>query len=171
MGFIKAAGRDSDHYLVVAEVRERLSVSKRRSHIYHTERMNLMGLNEVEGKEQYCVEVSKRFAALEGLDAEVEMNSGWEMIREIIKMSANKRLGYFELKHKPWFDKGCSKLLGQRKQAKLQWLQDPSETNADNLKIVTHEAIRYFRNRKEEASENKVQKSINCQVVIKLREN
>jgi hypothetical protein len=35
---------------------------------------------------------------------------------------------YFELKkHEPWFDEGCPKLLDQRKQAKLQWLQDPSE--------------------------------------------
>jgi hypothetical protein len=36
-------------------------------------------------------------------------------------------------KHKPWFDEGCSKLLDQRKQAKLQWLQDPSKINGDTL--------------------------------------
>jgi hypothetical protein len=29
----------------------------------------------------------------------------------------------------PWFDKVCSKLLDQRKQAKLQWLQYPSKLN------------------------------------------
>jgi hypothetical protein len=29
----------------------------------------------------------------------------------------------------------CSKLLGKRKQAKLQWLQNPSEISADNLNI------------------------------------
>jgi hypothetical protein len=37
-------------------------------------------------------------------------------------------------KHKAWFDEGCSKLLEQRKQAKFQLLQDPSEMNGDNLK-------------------------------------
>jgi hypothetical protein len=74
---------------------------------------------------------------LEDLDAEVEINSAWEMIREAIKTSAKESLGYFELKkHKPWFDEGCSKLVDQRKQAKLQWLQDPSEGNGDNLKDV-----------------------------------
>jgi hypothetical protein len=31
------------------------------------ERFNLRKLNEVEGKEQYCVEISNRFAALENL--------------------------------------------------------------------------------------------------------
>jgi hypothetical protein len=39
------------------------------------ERLNLGKLNEVEGKEQYRVEVSNRFAALEDLDAELEINS------------------------------------------------------------------------------------------------
>jgi hypothetical protein len=39
------------------------------------ERFNLKKLNEVEGKEQYRVMVSNRFAVLEDLDAEVEINS------------------------------------------------------------------------------------------------
>jgi hypothetical protein len=37
-------------------------------------RFNLGKLNEVEGKEQYHVEVSNRFAELEDLDAGVEIN-------------------------------------------------------------------------------------------------
>jgi hypothetical protein len=72
------------------------------------ERFNLKELNEVEGKEQYRVEVSNRFAALEDLDAEVEINSAWRMIRENIKISAKESLGYCELKKcKPWFDEAC----------------------------------------------------------------
>jgi hypothetical protein len=97
-----------------------------RSHRFHIEKFNLKKLNEVEGKEQYYVEVSNRFAALKHLDAEVEINSAWEMIRENIKISAKESLGYCELKkHKPWFDQACPKDHDQRKQAKLQWLQDP----------------------------------------------
>jgi hypothetical protein len=83
------------------------------------------------------------------LDAGVEINSPWETISENIKISANESLGYFESKkHKPCFDKGCSKLLDHRKQGKLQWLQDPSEINGDNLNNVKREASRYFRNKK-----------------------
>jgi hypothetical protein len=37
-----------------------------------------------------------------------------------------------------------------RKQAKLQWLQDPNEINGDNLRIVRREASRYFRNERRE---------------------
>jgi hypothetical protein len=85
-------------------------------------RFNLKRLNEVESTVKYRVEVSNRFGASEDLDAEVEINSAWEMIRENTKIVAKESLGYFDLKkHKPWFDEGCSKLLDQRKQAKLQW--------------------------------------------------
>jgi hypothetical protein len=116
----RAADCYSDHYLVVAKVRERLAVNKQRSHSLHTQRFNPKKLNYVEVKEQFHVEVSNRFAAWKDLDAEVEINSAWETIRENIKISAKESLGYLKLKkHKPWFDKGCSKLLDQRKQAKI----------------------------------------------------
>jgi hypothetical protein len=60
----------------------------------------------------------------------VDTNRAWETV------SAKESLGYYELKkHKPWFDEGGSKLLDQRKQAKLQWLQDTSEITGDNLTI------------------------------------
>jgi hypothetical protein len=79
----------------VAKVRERLAVNRQRSHRYHTERFNLKKLYEVEGKEQYRVEVSNRFAALEDLDAEVEIKSSWETIRDNTKISAKESLDYF----------------------------------------------------------------------------
>jgi hypothetical protein len=101
----RVADCNTDHYLVVAKVRERLAVNKQISHRFRMERLNLKKLNEVEGKEQYRVEVSNRFAALEDLDAEVEINSAWEMIRENMKISGKEGLGYCELKkHKPWLN-------------------------------------------------------------------
>jgi hypothetical protein len=43
--------------------------------LLNMERFNLRKLNEVEGKEKYSVEVSNRFAALENLKTEVEINN------------------------------------------------------------------------------------------------
>jgi hypothetical protein len=117
---LRAADCDSDHYLVVAKVREKLAVNKQRSHRFHMESFNLKKLYDVEVKEQFRVEVSNRFATLDDLNAKVEINSAWETVRERITVSAKESLGYFELKkHKPWFEEGCSKLLDQRKEAKL----------------------------------------------------
>jgi hypothetical protein len=147
---IRAADCDMGHYLVVANIKEIAAVNKEGPHKFHMETFSFRNLNEVEGKEKYCVDVSNRFAALEDLDSEVEINTVWETMRENIKFSAKESLGYYELKkHKSWFDEGCSKLLDQRKQAKLQWLQDLNEINRDNLNNVRYEACIHFRNNKQ----------------------
>jgi hypothetical protein len=96
----------------VAKFRERLAVSKQTVHRVHMERFILKKLNELEGKDQYSVQISNRFAAFENIDTEVNVNKVWETIRENIKFSVKESLGYFELKkNKPWFHEGCSKLL------------------------------------------------------------
>jgi hypothetical protein len=41
----RAADCDSNHYLVVVKVRERLAVNKQSSHTFHMERFNLKKLN------------------------------------------------------------------------------------------------------------------------------
>jgi hypothetical protein len=71
---------DTDHYLAVAIVRDRLAANKQTTHRFHLERINLMKLNAVEGKEQYRVGITNRFAASENLDAEVDINRAWETV-------------------------------------------------------------------------------------------
>jgi hypothetical protein len=45
-----------------------------------------------------------------------------------------------------WFNEECSKLLVQRREAKLQWVRDPSDINGYDLNNVRIEDSRYFRN-------------------------
>jgi hypothetical protein len=49
---------------------------------------SLKKLDKVEGKEQYRVEMSNRFPALENSDDDVDINRAWETIRENINISA-----------------------------------------------------------------------------------
>jgi hypothetical protein len=75
----------------------------------------------------------------------LDINNSWKTVRVNIKMSAEESPGYYVLKkHKPWFDKGCSKLLDQRNLVKLQWLQHPSELKGDNLHNIRCEASRHI---------------------------
>jgi hypothetical protein len=46
-----------------------------------------------------------------------------------------------------WFDEGCSKLLNERKQAKLQRLYVTSEIDGDNLNYIRHGVIMHFWNK------------------------
>jgi hypothetical protein len=69
-------------------------------------------------------------------DDDVDIRRAWESIGENMKSSATESLGYCELKSKSWFHEECPKLLYQRKQATLKWLQNPNHTNGDNLNNI-----------------------------------
>jgi hypothetical protein len=88
---------------------------------------------------------------VENLEDSGDIKRAWDNIRENIKISAQESLGFREPKHcKPRFDEECSKLVDRRKQAKLQWLQDPSETNEDNLSNVRQKTSTHLGNKKKE---------------------
>jgi hypothetical protein len=86
------------------------------------ERFYLKKINEVDVKEQYLVTIRNTFAALENLEDSGDISRAWDSI--------SLGIGYCESKHhKLWLDQECSKLVDQRKQAKLHWLQNPSKVN------------------------------------------
>ena len=89
---------------------------------------------------------------MEKLSDSEDINRAWENIKENIKTSAKDSVGLYELKeHKPWFDEECLGFVDQRKQAKMQWVQDPSQSNVHNLNNVRREANRHptFQEQKE----------------------
>jgi hypothetical protein len=80
-----------------------------------------------------------------------------KVLEKTIKTSATHNLRYHRLKHnKAWFGDERSKLKDQRKQAKLQWLQNTSQINGDNLQNLRHETSRIFRNKKREYLKGKI---------------
>ena len=84
-----------------------------------------------------------------------DINCALENIKEKIKTSAKDTVVLYELKqHTPWFDEEYLRYLDQRMQVKMQWLQDPNQSNVDNVNIVRFEANRYLRNKKEELRQN-----------------
>ena len=104
----RGADCDTDHYLVIPKVRERLAVGKQAAQRVDRQRFNLRKLNEPEVREKYQIEITNRFAALENSDDDEDVNRNWENIKENIQTSAKESLGLHEVKqNKPWFDEEC----------------------------------------------------------------
>jgi hypothetical protein len=91
-GFFEGSDCVTDNFLVVAKVGERLAVSKRVSQKIDTERFNVKKLNEGDVTEQYQVTIRNKFAALENLEDDRDINRVWNNIRDNIKISAKENI-------------------------------------------------------------------------------
>ena len=77
----RGADCDTDHYLVIAKVRERLAVGKQAAQRLNRQRFNLSKLNDLEVRKQYQIDITNRFAALENLNEDEDVNRTWENIK------------------------------------------------------------------------------------------
>ena len=80
---------NTDHFLVVANVRERLTVINKQigSLMLSDLILGRYLVSELEVRTQYQVEISNRFAALENLNDSEDLNKAWEN-KEYIETSA-----------------------------------------------------------------------------------
>ena len=113
------------------------------------ERFNLRKLRELEVRKQYQIKFSNRLAAMENFNDREHIKRAQEDIKENIKTAAKDSPCLYELKkHKLCFDEEYSPFLDQRKEDKMQQLQDPNQSSVDNQNNGRREASRHFRNEK-----------------------
>jgi len=115
----RGAECDTDHYLVIGKVMESLAEGKQAAQRLERHRFNLSRLNELEVRKEYQIEITNRFAALENLNEDEDVNRIWGNIKHNIQTSAKESPGMHEWKqHKPWFDEKCLGFFGSKEAVK-----------------------------------------------------
>jgi benzoyl-CoA reductase/2-hydroxyglutaryl-CoA dehydratase subunit BcrC/BadD/HgdB len=85
-----------------------MAVIKEAAQNFDEERFHLRKLHELKKKKKYQIMNTNRFAPLENLSDDEDINMAWENIKENLKTLAKESQGVQELKQqKPWFDEEC----------------------------------------------------------------
>ena len=77
---------------MIAKVRERLAVGEEAAQRFDRQRFNLRKLNEPEVREQYQIENKNRFAALDNMNDDEDVNRTCKNIKGNIQTSAKESL-------------------------------------------------------------------------------
>jgi hypothetical protein len=76
------------------------------------EKFNPMEVNEGKVKEQYQVTINNKFASLENLEDNGNINTAWNTIRQNFKISTKESIGHCESQHhKPQFNEDVQNWL------------------------------------------------------------
>ena len=152
----RGANIDSDHYLVVAKLRQRLSdVNKIRRR--RPQRFDLERLRNREVASRYARELD---AALpdEGELTEAPLEDCWKQVEAAINVAASSAVGYVtRVRRNDWFDEDCRRILDEKNAARAEWLLH----GTDELKAVYKEKRRQqthlFRDKKRHLEELEIQ--------------
>jgi hypothetical protein len=115
---------------VVVKFTGRLVVSKQAAQKSDVERFCLTKISDMKVRQECQINISNRSENLDNSNDSEDINRASKNTIENIKTSAKKSRGLYELKqHKPLCDEERLGFFYQRKQARMQWLQDPSQSN------------------------------------------
>ena len=139
---IRSADIASDHHLVCAKLRLKLSAAPKRRGIRRT-RYDTQKLESGECRRQFRLELRNRFEILqreEQEDDEIDqpeavLEKANDILEKTNNMTAKKVLGYKTKKVKPWISKEARVLIEQRKEIKLKLDGTNSERQKEKRRV------------------------------------
>ncbi|XP_048726886.2 uncharacterized protein LOC125645429 [Ostrea edulis] len=106
----------SMHHLVIAKVKIKLEKEKKTEN--KRTKYNVEKLRDVGQKQEFQIELRNRFEALNNIEAELDIDTDWEMGKTVIKETCDKVLGKKTNKMKDWMSQGTWAKIEERKRSK-----------------------------------------------------
>ncbi|XP_013163277.1 PREDICTED: uncharacterized protein LOC106114561 [Papilio xuthus] len=114
----RGANIDSDHFLVVAKIRARISNLKYKKH-QKENKYNIQLLKNDNVRTHYQSEIENLLAATDQNESE-DPEHQWRKLQNIIHVAAQNRLGYTgSAKRNEWFDEECKAVTDRKNEAYL----------------------------------------------------
>uniref|UniRef100_A0A8D9F872 Craniofacial development protein 2 n=1 Tax=Cacopsylla melanoneura TaxID=428564 RepID=A0A8D9F872_9HEMI len=150
----RGADINSDHFLVIAKIRERIAMHK--SNKTHKEHFDIEKLKTEEIKELFVSKLEDKLRENEHTEA-VSIDESWKNIKDSI-VEAAKCLGNKPKENNKWFDQECHRLLDNRNQKRREVLMEPTTENTNQYKEIRRETKRTFRKKKREKEKENLEK-------------
>jgi len=142
----RGANGDSDHFLVIAKCKIKKGALGTKKAKYKRWKLGEFEVEDVRRK--YLNEIEQ---TLQEGNEENSIEEEWKSIKEGVVNAAAKTIGYESKKIlKTWFDSECEQLIGDKKQARLKWLNKGKPEDRENYKEKRKQANKIFKKKKSE---------------------
>lgn len=148
-GYIKSirsyrgADADSDHYLVIAKLKLRLSERWKKVKSKESVKYCIEKLSEREVLEEYICKAQQELQK-SSRDAERDVERMWDRIRTAVVNSANNCLGTIKKeKIKEWFNDRCKEAIQRRNRVREKAIKDSSNINMTMYKNIKKKPVKY----------------------------
>lgn len=144
----RGPNHDTDHYLVSASYRCRISRQKHESR-NGAPRVSLESLKDPEQRTRYQQEIAKNLRQLTDMTDESSVEDDWNFLKTFITLSAQTSLGEMtRRKRRDWFDEECSLAINKKNQDRMMYLGRPTRAKKAAFEQSRKEANRILRKRK-----------------------
>lgn len=140
----RGACADSDHFMVVAKIIQKIKNSKKNKvngHKWDVEKMS-----DTKIKDNYIENV---VSLLTKNTMENDIDIEWNKIKICMEEAAKNQLGFERNKlGKDWYDEECQKMVNEKNKARLNWIRTKKEMDKIKYDVLRKNSYRMIRSKK-----------------------
>ncbi|KMQ82441.1 craniofacial development protein 2-like protein, partial [Lasius niger] len=135
----RGANIDSDHYLVMAKIRARISMAKCEKH-QEIRGYNIEALKSIDTSTEFSRKVTTKLQRIQNIDS---VDEYWQKCSLAITSSATEVLGPIPRRpRKEWFDAECKRAIQEKNTARQKWISAKKTRAADAIYEIYKDARR-----------------------------